>query len=124
VAIAGSEQANKALEYASNIAMNFEAKVTLLLVAESKLFRLEPEAVRTIGENILFDAATKFKGINFEKRLGNGSPAESIIRVARQENFDMIVLGSRGLSTVKRFLLGSVSADVSMHTRRSVLIVR
>ena len=124
VAVDGSEQANKALKYASNLAMEFKAKVTLLHVSESKLANLEPEAVRIVGENILSDAATNFEGIDLDKRLEYGSPAKNIIKAARQENYDLIVLGSRGLSSVKRYLLGSVSEDVSMHARRSVLIVR
>jgi len=124
VAVDGSEQANKALKYASNLAMKFKAKVTLLHVSESKLANLEPEAVRIVGENILSDAATNFEGIDLDKRIEYGSPAQNIIKVARQENYDLIILGSRGLSSVKRYLLGSVSEDVSMHARRSVLIVR
>ena len=124
VAVDGSEQANKALKYASNLAMKFKAKVTLLHVSESKLANLEREAVRIVGENILSDAATNFEGIDLDKRLEYGSPAQNIIKVARQENYDLIILGSRGLNSVKRYLLGSVSEDVSMHARRSVLIVR
>lgn len=104
--------------------MKFKAKVTLLHVSESKLANLEREAVRIVGENILADAATNFEGIDLDKRLEYGSPAQNIIKVARQENYDIIILGSRGLNSVKRYLLGSVSEDVSMHARRSVLIVR
>jgi nucleotide-binding universal stress UspA family protein len=44
--------------------------------------------------------------------------------MAQKGNIDLIVVGSRGLSSVKRFLLGSVSDDISMHARSSVLIVR
>ncbi len=124
VAIDGSEQANKALKYASNLSLKFKAKVTLLHVSETKLANLEPEAVRLVGENILSDAATNFGGIDLDKRLEYGTPAENIIKVARQEDYDLIVLGSRGLSSVRRYLLGSVSEDVSMHAKRSVLVVR
>ena len=124
VAIDGSKQATKALGYVSVIARKFNSKVTLLHVAEAKLANLEPEAVRSISEKILWDAATEIKGIEIDKKLEFGSPAESIIRLARQEDYDLIVLGSRGLSSVKRYLLGSVSEDVTWHARRSVLIVR
>jgi nucleotide-binding universal stress UspA family protein len=124
VAVDGSEKANKALKYASVLASKFESKITILHVAEDNLAALEPEAVRMIGENILSDVATKVKGVELNKKLEFGSPAENIIRIARQEDFDLIVLGSRGLNSIKRYLLGSVSEDVSMHSRRSVLIVR
>jgi len=46
------------------------------------------------------------------------------LKMAWLGEFDLIVMGSRGISSIKRFLLGSVSADVSMHARTSVLIVR
>jgi nucleotide-binding universal stress UspA family protein len=124
VAIDGSKQATKALGYVSAIARKFNSKVTLLHVAEDKLANLEPEAVRSISEKILWDAATEIKGVEINKKLEFGSPAESIIRLARQEDYDLIVLGSRGLSSVKRYLLGSVSEDVAWHAKRSVLIVR
>ena len=124
VAIDGSKQAAMALDYASILANTFKSKITLINVEESKLASLEPEAVEQIGEAILSEAATRAKRIQFEKRLEFGSPAEKIIEVANQGNYDLIVLGSRGLSSIKRYLLGSVSEDVSMHSRRSVLIVR
>jgi nucleotide-binding universal stress UspA family protein len=123
VAIDGSKQSNKALGYVSVLARKFNSKVTLLHVAETKLANLEPEEVRRISENILWDSATEMKGVNIDKRLEYGKPAETIITLARQENYDLIVLGSRGLSSVKRYLLGSVSEDVTWHARRSVLIV-
>jgi nucleotide-binding universal stress UspA family protein len=124
VAIDGSERAGNALEYATELASEFKSKLTILYVAESKLASLEHEAVKLIGENILTNAATKTASITPTTRLEFGSPAENIIKTARQENYDLIILGSRGLSSVKRYLLGSVSADVSMHSKRSVLVVR
>jgi len=124
VAIDGSKQATKALEYVSVIARKFNSKVILLHVAETKLENLDPEAIRKISDTIIGDAATEIKGVNIEKGLVFGDPAESIIRLAIKDNYDLIVLGSRGLSSVKRYLLGSVSEDVAWHARRSVLIVR
>jgi nucleotide-binding universal stress UspA family protein len=124
VAIDGSKQATKALEYVSVIARKFNSKVTLLHVAEAKLENLDPEATRKVSDTILGDAATEIKGVEIEKGLVFGDPAESIIRLARKENYDLIVLGSRGLSSIKRYLLGSVSENVAWHAKRSVLIVR
>jgi nucleotide-binding universal stress UspA family protein len=124
VAVDGSEQADKALEYALQIGQRYKAKITLLHVGEAELFRLEPKVTREVGERILNDAATKIKEVDFDVRLEFGNPAQIILKVAKQEDYDLIVLGSRGISSVRRFLLGSVSADVSMHAQRSVLIVR
>jgi nucleotide-binding universal stress UspA family protein len=124
VAIDGSESAKKALEYAVQLAKKHKAKVTLLNVGESKIFGLKPEVARKIGESILFDAASEVKELKLNTQLEFGNPAETIIEVAEKGNYDLIVVGNRGLSSVKRFFLGSVSDDVSHHAKSSVLIVR
>jgi nucleotide-binding universal stress UspA family protein len=124
VAVDGSEQANKALDHAVAIAKNFGAKITLLHVEEAKLFGLKPEIVKKVGEEILLETESRIEGVSFDKSLKAGSPVEIILKIAGLGDFDLIVMGSRGLSSIKRFLLGSVSADVSMHARTSVLLVR
>ena len=124
VAVDGSKQANKALEYAIQLCQHYKAKMTLLHVEKGELSALEPGVAKQIGEQILAEAATRAKDTTFETRLEFGNPARIILKVAKQENYNLIILGSRGVSSVKRFLLGSVSADVSMHAQRSVLIVR
>ena len=124
VAIDGSESAEKALKYAVQLAKKHKAKVTLLNVQESKLFSLKPKVIKEVGERVLSEAVAKVKGSNVSTQLEFGNPAETIIEVAEKKNHDLIVVGSRGLSSVKRFLLGSVSDDVSHHAKCSVLIVR
>jgi nucleotide-binding universal stress UspA family protein len=124
VAVDGSANSYKALDYAIKLGGKFGSKMTLFHVEEANLFKLEPKGTTTIGEQILAEAAANVKDVNFDSRLEIGDPANTILKAAKQEDYDLIVLGSRGLSSVKRFLLGSVSADVSMHAQQSVLIVR
>jgi nucleotide-binding universal stress UspA family protein len=124
VPVDGSEQANKALDHAAAIAKKFRARIHLLHVEEAKLFRLKPEFVKKLGEEILLEAESRIEGVSFDKSLKTGRPVDIILKMAWLGDFDLIVMGSRGLSSVKRFLLGSISADVSMHSRRSVMIVR
>ena len=124
VAIDGSESAEKVLEYAVELAKKHKAKVTLLNVEESKIFALKPDVAREIGERILSGAAAKVKGVKLNTQLEFGNPAETIIEAAEKGNYDLIVVGSRGLSSVKRFFLGSVSDDVNHHAKCSLLIVR
>jgi nucleotide-binding universal stress UspA family protein len=50
--------------------------------------------------------------------------AEEILRTAGKENIDTIVLGTRGISEAKEFLLGSVSYKVSHYAKCPVIIVR
>lgn len=127
-AVDGSKHAEKALEFAVQLAKNYNANLALLHVEEDKLVRIGgPQVVDclgTVGECILKDAATKVQGVTFDKMLEYGSPAQIIIKVAKKANVDIIVVGSRGLSSVRRYLLGSVSDDISMHARSSVLIVK
>ena len=127
-AVDGSKYADKAIEFAALLAKVYSANLALVHVEEDKLIRIGgPQVVDclgTVGECILKDAATKVQGIAFDKMLEYGSPAEVIIKVAKKADVDIIVVGSRGLSSVRRYLLGSVSDDISMHARNSVLIVR
>ena len=53
-----------------------------------------------------------------------GDPAEAIERVAGQGQFDTIILGSRGLGAVARFLQGSVSEHVATHANATVIVAR
>jgi nucleotide-binding universal stress UspA family protein len=124
VAVDGSANADKALKYAVQLCQTFKAEITLLHVEEVSLFQLEPKGTKKVGEEILADAAAKVKDVAFNSRFEIGDPATVILKVAKEEDCDLIVLGSRGLSSVKRFLLGSVSTDVNMYAQRSVLIVR
>jgi nucleotide-binding universal stress UspA family protein len=53
-----------------------------------------------------------------------GDPADAILDVAEERGSDLIVVGNKGMSGAKRFLLGSVPNKVSHHAPCSVLIVR
>ncbi len=127
-AVDGSKHADKALEYAVQLAKHYSANLALVHVEEDKLIRIGGpqvvDCVGTVGECILKDASTKVQGVQFNSLLEYGSPAEVIIKLAKKANVDIVVVGSRGLSSVRRYLLGSVSDDISMHARSSVLIVR
>ena len=53
-----------------------------------------------------------------------GEPARTIERVAEEGHFDTIVVGSRGLNAMSRFLQGSVSEHVATHASATVVIAR
>ena len=63
-------------------------------------------------------------GLAATTELREGSPADQLIRAADVDGADLIVLGSRGLSTLPRLLLGSVARSVLLHAPVSVLIIR
>jgi nucleotide-binding universal stress UspA family protein len=126
----------KAAEEAAQIAEKFDGTIHVLHVSPSIHFRLEPttDAQRAIRDEETHQALNAMKRTKevLDKHAARvvardvefGQPAEVICRVAEAEDFDLIVVGSRGASRVKSFLLGSVSAKVSADARCSVLIVR
>ncbi len=62
-------------------------------------------------------------GITVKTHGRAGDPADALIDIAESTNADLIVVGNRGMSGVRRFVLGSVSNNVSHHAPCSVLIV-
>ena len=59
-----------------------------------------------------------------ELEIVSGDPAEEIVRLANIHNVDLIVIGSRGLTGMKRIVLGSVSSQVVADAQCSVLVVK
>jgi nucleotide-binding universal stress UspA family protein len=53
-----------------------------------------------------------------------GHPADAIIGTAEQGGFELIVIGSRGMNSVQRFMIGSTSQRVAAHAPCNVLVVR
>ena len=74
----------------------------------------------------LAEAAQEVEDAGVEVRTfaRQGEPADAILDVAEEENADLIVVGNKGMTGAKRFLLGSVPNKVSHHAPSSVLIVR
>jgi nucleotide-binding universal stress UspA family protein len=124
VAFDNSEQANKALAIAVDLCRHFGSKMTALNVENAELHRLEPAFAQEVGEKILDKATTTIEGVTCDRRLAFGKPSEMILKIAKIDNYDLILLGSRGLSSIKRFFTGSVSTYVSMNAQCSVMLVR
>ncbi len=79
------------------------------------------EAVdRMVGEALAGDAAN---GLDIERRSVEGGAAGVLIDTARQENADLLVVGTRGHGGFKGLLLGSVSATLAHHTPCPLVIV-
>lgn len=64
------------------------------------------------------------KGVDVTIWARQGDPADAILDVAEEQNADLIVVGNRGMTGAKRFLLGSVPNKISHHAPCSVLIIR
>ncbi len=123
VAIDGAQKTDKVLLYTDVIAKAAQAKLTLLNVQESPLFRKRTDASKELGERILSYATSKIQATKPTVKLTNGDPAKKIIETARTENCDLIVVGSHGHGSLRR-LMGTVSDHVLHYADRPVLIVK
>ena len=135
----GSDTAAEAVRQAAELAGAIGARVHLVCayeaVPESRLRaeRLEvPQDLQwTVNpredvERLLQDAAADVRGagVEVETLAREGDPADAILDVAEQRGADLIVVGNKGMTGAKRFLLGSVPNKVSHHAPCSVLIIR
>jgi nucleotide-binding universal stress UspA family protein len=80
------------------------------------------EAHRAIADEVAADLARLGWSAAPEVRVGD--PGRAIVATGREWGADLIVTGSRGLGTLRRFVLGSVAHDVLLHARSSVLVMR
>jgi nucleotide-binding universal stress UspA family protein len=80
------------------------------------------EDVEAILEAVVAEAGAA--GVRAEVHARQGDPADAILDVAEETGADLIVVGNKGMTGAKRFLLGSVPNKVSHHAPCSVLIIR
>ena len=131
----GSEEALAAARSAAILAKKFDASLTILNVyapasqalPASSAPGLNADARREQAQDVIVGETGRTvdqAGVHYVARKEIGHPAETIIGVAEEDGADLIVLGSRGLGDVKRFLLGSVADRVAHHAHCPVLIVR
>jgi nucleotide-binding universal stress UspA family protein len=64
------------------------------------------------------------KGVEVITYARQGDPADAILDVAEEQKADLIVVGNKGMTGAKRFLLGSVPNKVSHHAPCTVMIIR
>lgn len=133
----GSKNATKALLKAKKLAEALDAKVTILNVMKDtvvnpyatldyKTITQMNEDLERVGEKILDNALILFEDFKGEidVELLRGDPADLIIKKAADGDYDILVMGSRGLGTFSRAMLGSVSNKVLNHVKTDVYIVR
>jgi len=72
------------------------------------------------GAEALFDAA----GVPFEREIGSGEPAPTLIEMSERHGCDAIILGARGLGVLRSALLGSVSQGVLHASKLPVTVVK
>jgi nucleotide-binding universal stress UspA family protein len=135
----GSDTANQAVRQAIELAKAIGAKVELVSayapVPQQRLRderRDAPEDVqwaispREDVDATLEAAATLAReaAVTVEVYARQGDPADAILDVAEERDADLIIVGNKGMTGAKRFLLGSVPNKISHHAPCSVLIIR
>lgn len=137
----GSEHALSAARHAAELSKKFGSKLVLLNVFNPSAAPMNyigvPGAALMTATNLgcyaeeIQEAVERDTGKILEKfgveyvcRRELGHPVERIMAAAADEQVDLIVMGSRGLSEWKSFLLGSISDGVLHHAHCPVLVVR
>ncbi|MDH5770962.1 MAG: universal stress protein [Candidatus Bathyarchaeota archaeon] len=150
VALDGSKPSDNALDLALDLAEKYSAEILLLRVVPTAFYPyfIAPEAfprafpfvippavinssareLEAGSEGVLSEALKKAEKVksksNVSTKLVTGRIAEKIIQTAKEGNVDIVVMGSRGLSGIKKFFLGSFSDKVADEAPCPVLIVK
>ena len=132
VAIDGSESAKKAFSKAIFLSVKCNFKLDVVHVVQCELggdsattFEIIDELKRK-ARKILDECKNEAvkNRLQIKTIIKIGDPAKIITEIANSKNYDLIILGNRGMSAFKELLLGSVSLKVTHHARCPVMIVR
>ena len=135
----GSETAGEAVRQATELAKSLGAKLHVVSayepVPEGRLRRERQEVPEDAQWSVnpredvdatLKDVSERVEGagVQIETHAREGDPADAILDVAEEQGSDLVVVGNRGMTGARRFLLGSVPNKVSHHAPCSVMIIR
>jgi nucleotide-binding universal stress UspA family protein len=136
----GSDTAAEAVRQATELARISSARLDIVSAYEPiPSQRMKEEAREAPGDvqyeigpredvNLTLDnaaGAAKKDGVEeVQTHAREGDPADAILDVAEEINADLIVVGNKGMTGARRFLLGSVPNKVSHHAPCSVVIIR
>jgi nucleotide-binding universal stress UspA family protein len=141
VAIDGSAHSEAAVAFLGRLPLDPTFVVRLLAVVERPRYPATTPALaaglvrqaieelvkdrRTVLEQAVARAAALFTGVRtVERQVAVGRPVDEIVEAAARPDVDLVVVGARGLGTLERVVLGSVSEGVLRHADRPVLIVK
>ena len=147
VPLDGSSYSLKALDEASQIAKMSSGKSTLTNVYSAKSIMTSKSELSTRGDigpldsteagvsrmieraarnRILQDGEQRIRatGVQVERKLVEGHTVQEIVRLANGGNFDLIVMGARGVSHISKTFLGSVTEGVLHHANCPVLVIK
>ena len=135
----GSETAGEAVRQATELARATGAKLDIVSAYEPvPASRLREEGGEIPGDvayaigpqedvNVILEAASvpaREAGVEVNTHAREGDPADAILDLAEELDVSVIVVGNKGMTGARRFLLGSVPNNISHHAPCSVYIVR
>ncbi|MFZ0317212.1 MAG: universal stress protein [Nitrososphaeraceae archaeon] len=135
VPVDGSDNSYKALEAAlvlseklgSNISVvNVMEQVPITHIESEKLLSELLEAYKKENQEILSKCSdiARQKGTTIKTVLLQGNPAPVILDYSKKENFDLVIMGSRGMGKFKELILGSVSSKIVHHSPCAIMIIK
>lgn len=116
----GSENSKRALAEAIEIAKRFLAEITAVNVYHIPAGHDLSQRVLEKARVMLEDGEVKFQLVS----VLNPDTSRAITEMAKNEKFDLIVVGHRGMSAVKAYLMGSVSKRICSESPVNILIVK
>lgn len=132
VPLDGSPNSFRGLDTAIQMARESDATITGLYVLEmvkpqtnepiTPLEKMLLERAQSIMKKAKLKAAQK--GILFFDRTSYGDDGKKIVDISERKDFDLIVIGSRGMGAAKEIFLGSTSNYVLHKSKKPVLIVK
>ncbi|MEB1805756.1 MAG: universal stress protein [Bacillaceae bacterium] len=129
----GSEHSIRAAEKAIAIAKTSkDTSVTVLYVVDGSTSKADVlknwDALGIVSQRkqklSAIEQQAKNENINYEVKIVRGEPGPAIVKYANEKQFDLIVIGSRGLNTLQEMVLGSVSHKVAKRAKCPVMIVK
>jgi nucleotide-binding universal stress UspA family protein len=133
IATDGSERNKAAVSEALRIGNVCGASVHVVYVADTKA--LDSAAAGSVAGDawamiqseaaaVLAHVKSQGAGVNMETVVLEGKPAAEIVKYAREQKIDLIVIGTQGKQGIERFLLGSVAESVIRSAPCRVLVVK
>lgn len=130
-----SENSKRAFNYALYLSKNLKGEITILNVADA------PPTVYVQSQKVLDELLEKYskarekvfdvyrklaqkEGVEIKTKVIFGDPGQEIVKFSLKGEFDMIVIGNRGMGHLKEMVMGSVSSTVMRNAKCPVLLVK
>ena len=130
IATDGSDNSENAVNTGIRLARSTGGSVVAVHVIHSVWGTEVDSDLKIEAEKIVDDIQKKGieQGVSVEKVILVGNPAETLINYAEkkfseQKDIDLIVMGTKGISGIKKFLMGSVAENVVWHSKKPVMVV-